>query len=95
LSTTGYAIPIVLINPYLAGGLLADYLVRGRFHPVPRNPQLLAPDDLRELTASVPTAQNPGSAGAQAPGAANGGFAESPESITANSGLPEIKASNE
>ena len=30
LSTTGYAIPIAVVNPYLAGGLFVDYLARGR-----------------------------------------------------------------
>ena len=29
LSTTGYAVPIAVLNPYLAGGLFADYLARG------------------------------------------------------------------
>ena len=36
LLTTVYAIPIVLLNPYLAGGLFVDYLVRGRYHLDPQ-----------------------------------------------------------
>jgi hypothetical protein len=30
LVTTVYAIPIVVANPYIAGGLLLDYLVRSQ-----------------------------------------------------------------
>ena len=36
--TTVYAIPIAMMNPYLAGGLFVDYLVRGRYHLIPKNP---------------------------------------------------------
>jgi hypothetical protein len=95
LSTTGYAVPIVLVNPYLAGGLLVDYLARGRFRPVPTNPQVMTPDNLMELTVSARTAQNPGSAGEQVPGAAASDSVETPEPTPANSGLTEIKASHE
>ena len=34
----GYVIPIVILNPYVAGGLFADYLARGRYHLIPKNP---------------------------------------------------------
>jgi hypothetical protein len=43
LTTTAYAVPIALLNPYLAGGLFVDYLARGRFHSIPRNPLVVAP----------------------------------------------------
>ena len=59
LITTGYAIPIVIINPYLAGGLLVDYLVRGRGHLVPKHPQLADPDHLDALTVSKAAVENP------------------------------------
>ncbi len=95
LSTTGYAVPIALLNPYLAGGLFVDYVVRGRYHLIPRNPQLLAPDKLWALTAPVRAEQNPLSAGAQAPGAAAGGSAEADETAAGNSGLTEIKVAHE
>ena len=36
--TNGYVIPIVILNPYIAGGLLADYLIRGRYQLVPKHP---------------------------------------------------------
>jgi len=95
LSTTGYAIPITLVNPYLAGGLFVDYLVRGRHHLIPKHPQMLAPDNLFALTAQGRTAENPVSAGAQVPSAAAGGSAETKATATANSGLTEIKVSHE
>lgn len=59
LVTTGYAIPLVAVNPYLAGGLLVDYLVRGRYHLIPKHPQVLGPDNLAALTASAPPVENP------------------------------------
>jgi hypothetical protein len=100
LMTTLYAVPIALINPYLAGGLFVDYFARGRSRILPNHPQLLTPDDLKSwaqpaLTASTPTAQNPGSAGAQAPVAADTGSAEMPETGGTNSGLREIEATFE
>lgn len=61
LMTTGYAVPIFLWNPYLAGGLFLDYLTRGRFPSVPEHPPALTPDRLSMLTSSALTAQNPGS----------------------------------
>jgi hypothetical protein len=93
--TTGYAIPITIANPYLAGGLLVDYLVRGRFHLIPKHPQILGPSSLSALTAPPMAAQNSGSAGAQAPSAAIGGSAETQQAAAANSGLRESKATHE
>jgi len=49
LITTGYAIPIALLNPYLAGGIFLDYLVRGRFPRIHEHPTLLGADDLSAL----------------------------------------------
>jgi hypothetical protein len=95
LVTTGYAVPIVLLNPYIAGGLLVDYLVRGHFHLIPSDPQVLSPDNLSALTAPATDPQNPESAGALAPGAAADVFPESQTSDAANPGLAEIKAIHE
>ncbi len=52
LLTTPYAIPIVLLNPYLAGGLFVDYLVRGRYHPIPKHPEVLGPDNLSAVDSA-------------------------------------------
>jgi hypothetical protein len=49
LMTTGYAIPIAILNPYLAGGLFIDYLVRGRFPRAYEHCPVLAPSQLTEL----------------------------------------------
>ncbi len=46
LTTTGYAVPLVIVNPYLAGGLFLDYMARGRFRLLPAQPQLLDPGNL-------------------------------------------------
>ena len=95
LSTTGYAIPIAVLNPYLAGGLFADYLARGRHHLIPKHPQMLTPDNLLALTAPAGAVQNPDSAGAQVPSAAVIGTAEIHAAATANSGLTGIKVAHE
>jgi hypothetical protein len=95
LSTTGYALPIALINPYLAGGLFADYLVRGRHHLIPKHPLLLSPEHLEALTAPAHAPQNPLSAGIQVTSAAGGSSDGIDESYAAKSGLREIKVADE
>jgi len=105
LATTLYAIPIALVNPYLAGGLFVDYFVRGRYHVLPKHPQVLTPNDLVTwarstptsplLTAASPSAQNPESAGIQAPGAAAGGMVNKETPLAVDSGLKEMKATHE
>ena len=57
LITNGYVIPVVVLNPYIAGGVLADYLVRGRYNLIPRNPTTVDPENLVALTrpaSSIP-----------------------------------------
>jgi len=81
--TTIYAIPIALLNPYLAGGLFVDYLVRGRYHLIPKDSTVLGPDNLSALTAARLTAprltaqgstqENSAIAGKQAPVAGDSG----------------------
>jgi len=95
LTTTAYAVPIVLVNPYLAGGLFVDYLVRGRYHLVPKDAEKLDPENLSELTVSSLTPENPRSAGIQAPGAVAGNPAEMQFAVTAYSGQKEMKAKHE
>lgn len=95
LSTTGLAIPIALVSPYLVGGLFVDYLVRGHHHLIPKEPQFLTPDHLSALTAPARVAQNPQSAGLQASGAAGDGFPEESGTDAANFGLREIKVAHE
>lgn len=49
-STTAYALPLTLVNPYVFGGIFVDYLIRGRYHVVPKHPAVAAPNDLEALT---------------------------------------------
>jgi len=95
LITTGYAVPIAVINPYLAGGLAVDYAVQGRFHPIPKNRQLLTPENLSALTAPSQAGQNSESAGSQVPSAAASGSPETQAAAPADFGLREIKVPNE
>ncbi|MGD0832197.1 MAG: hypothetical protein ABR907_14740, partial [Terracidiphilus sp.] len=95
LSTTGYAIPIAIVNPYLAGGLFMDYLLRGRHHLVPQHPQLLSPRNLFALTASGGSEENPMSASAQVPRADASAPSRTTATAAANSGLTESKVSHE
>jgi len=84
LTTTGYAVPIVLLNPYLAGGIFLDYLVSGRYNSIPKHPTVLGPDDLAALTGPMRAAHNPPSTGEQAHGAASGEPEESEGLTEAN-----------
>jgi hypothetical protein len=64
--TTAYAIPIAILNPYLAGALFVDYLVRGCYRLAPKHPEVLGPGKLSALTAPAPPAENSASPGAPA-----------------------------
>ena len=52
ISTSLYAIPIALCNPYLAGGLLVDHFVLGRYRILPKHPLVLTPDGLTAWSRS-------------------------------------------
>jgi hypothetical protein len=89
--TTVYAIPITILNPYVTGALLVDYLVRGEYHLIPKHPQVLGPYTLTALTMPGLTIDNPRVAGAQVPGAA---LVWSPAQVAqgSSSGLTDTKA---
>ncbi len=107
--TTAYAVPLVIVNPYLAGGLFVDYLVRGRYRLIPKNPQVVRPDNLSVLTAPAAPKDNFAStgvstegssligsiAGTQAPAADSSSSAIAPVSTGANSGLKGAGAADE
>ena len=93
--TTAYAVPLTLVNPYLTGGIFVDYIVRGRYHLVPKHPEVVNADHLAPLTARRSAGDNAASAGAQASSAASGGSTISQVAIGADSGLKEIKAAHE
>lgn len=95
---TGYAIPIAVLNPYMGGGLFVDYLVRGRYHLIPKHPVMLGPNNLAALTGAGGHEENPDSAQisiqARAPRAAENGLSETP-APSANSGLKETTSAHE
>jgi hypothetical protein len=90
--TTVYAIPITILNPYVTGGLMVDYLVRGRYHLLPKHLQVLGPDDFAPLTYLGVSVENPAIAGAQVPSAIPLVPAAIRVAAGAESGLIEIKA---
>jgi hypothetical protein len=89
LITSGYAIPIAIVNPYLAGGIFVDYLIRGRFPPIHGHPEVLQPDQLSRLTDKAQVSQNPIGGGVQS-GAALNAAPPVPGRPAAISGLTEI-----
>lgn len=50
LVKSGYMVPIVILSPYVAGGLLADYLITGRDRILPHNVPRLNAKHLAVLT---------------------------------------------
>lgn len=93
--TTLYAVPIAFANPYLAGGLFVDYLVRGRYHLIPKHPEVLGPEDFAALTAPAASDENAASADAQVPGAIPGGADATQAPAGADSGLKGSGAADE
>lgn len=96
LITTGYAVPIAVLNPYLAGGLFVDYVVHGRYHLIPKNPVKLMPDDLAVLTLSSDEKENAFTASEQVHSvAAASAVVDVHADPAANSGLKETVAAHE
>jgi len=95
--TTVYAVPIVILNPYLAGGLFVDYLVRGRYHLIPSDPEVLDPEDMSPLTAQAVPAENSPSAGPEPFGAvpASGGNATAESISGVQAGFMETNGAHE
>jgi hypothetical protein len=52
-------LPVVVLNPYIAGGLFADYPLRGRYHLIPKNPGVADADHLDLLTQTTAPALTP------------------------------------
>ena len=49
LFTNGYIIPIVFLNPYVASGLLVDFLAQGNYHLIPKIPEIANAQNLMPL----------------------------------------------
>jgi hypothetical protein len=87
LVTTGYAVPLTIMNPYLAGAIFVDYLVRGRYPLIPKHPDVLGPEQMSALTQGDVPRQNPADAGIQ-PGVAM----NPPRTGIAGADVPAMKA---
>jgi hypothetical protein len=59
LITSGYVVPFYFISPYLAGAVVVDYLVWGRYPLGLKHPPVLTPGNMEPLTS--PGASAPGS----------------------------------
>jgi hypothetical protein len=94
LITTGYAIPIAALNPYLAGGLFVDYVVRGRYHLIPKQPQMLTPETLAVLSSSGTLSEASLSASIQTHGT-NGDRPEIPAATSTDSGQKDVLGTHE
>jgi hypothetical protein len=70
--TTPYAIPLTLINPYLAGCIFVDYVFGGHHHVMPRHPEVLAPENVIALTGAPEPNKNLAGAASQVSSAASG-----------------------
>ena len=91
LVTTSYAVPLIVVSPYLAGGIFVDYLVRGHRGIIPKHPEKLDAGTLYALTEAPAERENRVHAGLQVSGAS------SPVSIVEKSGpgLREGSAAHE
>ena len=59
LITSGYVVPLGFITPYLAGAVIVDYLVWGRYPLGLKHAQILTPENMAPLTSSAVSTQNP------------------------------------
>ena len=94
-STTAYAVPLTLLNPYLAGGIFVDYLVRGRYHLVPKHPAMIGPGESTALTAPPAPPENAAGADAQARGALPTTCRQHKLTAAVHPGLKESTAAHE
>lgn len=91
-ATTAYAVPLTIWNPYLFGGIFVDYLFRGRYRLVPKDCEVIHPDDLAALTAPPPTpAEASAETGTPAAVLAPGGAAETQTAMEGAPGPGESK----
>jgi hypothetical protein len=66
LITSGYVVGFYFISPYLAGAVVVDYLVWGRYPLGLKHPPVLTPGDMTPLTASGASTESSAGAGAPA-----------------------------
>lgn len=95
LTTTGYAVPIALMNPYLAVGLSIDYLARGRFHFVPRHPEVLGPEKLVALGGPSTVPGSTATRAMERDASTSSSGAPEPWPSSTRPGLSEIRSTTE
>lgn len=91
--TTAYAVPITLLSPYITGGLVVDYVARGRAHLIPKHLEVLGPDNLTALLKPETIPANLSTAAAQTAAEAVDPFttvAKSGSGAVASSSSPAI-----
>jgi hypothetical protein len=54
LITSGYVVPLAFISPYIVGGVVADYLLWGRYPLGLKDAQILTPENMAPLTSPGP-----------------------------------------
>jgi hypothetical protein len=72
-----------------------NYLVRGRYHLLPKHPQILGPDNLSALTSMAGPTQNPDSSELPTAGAGESRLPDTPADESASPGLKEMVAAHE
>lgn len=94
-STTAYAIPLTLVNPYVFGGVFVDYLIRGRYHILPKHPEVVSPNNLLALTEKPGKRENSADTAVQTAGAVTGGPPPAEASMGGHTGLKGSNAAHE
>jgi hypothetical protein len=94
-STTAYAVPLTLANPYLFGGIFVDYLIRGRYHILPKHPEIVNPENLLALTEKPENRAPPAQAAAPAAGAMTDTPVPAEVSMGGHTGLNHNDAAHE
>lgn len=96
-STTFYAVPLTLMNPYLFGGILVDYIIRGRYHLIPKHPEVVDATDLEvlRLPVSRAPAEQEAATGVQAAIAVNSAAASEQTAMGTDTAQKEPTSANE
>jgi hypothetical protein len=95
LTTRGIPVPVAFLNPYVAGGMLVDFLLEDHKKLVPRDATLLSPDNLFALGVAPQPQRIPSAPESPAVGSTTGGLGVLNEISTVNLSLGEINIPTE
>jgi len=90
LTARGIPAPIALLNPYAAGGMLADFLLEGHQKLVPKDAPVLGPDNLLVLKIPPPPSPDPDKIEMEATASRANSYGETAEVPTVNPSLGKI-----